>query len=299
MKPNFESKDLYKILGISKNANEKEIRSAYKKLAIKYHPDKNPNNKEKSEEIFKKISKAYEVLSNKEKRNRYDMGLGENDTNNNPYNNTKNYTYMQANDIFTNFFGNNINGFKFMNSTNIPSNYYRTSVFQQKTTTKIQNDIITNNTKVLLYGLKTNEYNGKNGIIINYSNEKKRYTIKLESGNVVNILRKNFKQLLSNIELMELVSNKKLNGVRGNIIGYNFDTNRYIIQLDRLHNKAVLSFKKENILLPINTCIQIINLEHWIGRCGSIKGYDPETKKYSVDIGNNKVLHINIVNMNI
>ena len=100
---------------------------------------------------------------------------------------------------------------------------------------------------------------------------------------------------------MELVSKNKLNGVKGNILGYNFNTNRYIIQLDTLHNKAVISLKKNNILFPINTCVELINLktQHWNGRYGSITGYDPETKKYSIDIGNKKILHINIENMNI
>ena len=66
-------KDFYEILGISKNATEKEIKSAYLKLAVKYHPDKNPNNKEAAEKKFKEIAEAYEVLSNKEKRQMYDQ----------------------------------------------------------------------------------------------------------------------------------------------------------------------------------------------------------------------------------
>lgn len=64
-------KDYYKILGININATTIDIKKSYRKLAIKYHPDKNNNSKE-SEEIFKKISEAYEVLSNKEKRRDYD-----------------------------------------------------------------------------------------------------------------------------------------------------------------------------------------------------------------------------------
>ncbi len=64
-------KDYYEILGISKNASEEDIKKAYRKLAVKYHPDKNPGNKE-AEEKFKEINEAYEVLSDKEKRARYD-----------------------------------------------------------------------------------------------------------------------------------------------------------------------------------------------------------------------------------
>jgi len=65
-------KDFYKILGVSENAPEAEIKKAYKELAKKYHPDKNPNNK-KNEERFKEISEAYSVLGNPEKRKKYDQ----------------------------------------------------------------------------------------------------------------------------------------------------------------------------------------------------------------------------------
>jgi curved DNA-binding protein len=64
-------KDYYKILGVSKNASEKEIRQAYRKLARQYHPDVNPNDKA-AEEKFKEINEANEVLSDPEKRKKYD-----------------------------------------------------------------------------------------------------------------------------------------------------------------------------------------------------------------------------------
>lgn len=63
--------DYYKILGVDKKASAEAIKKAYRKLAVKYHPDKNPGNKE-AEEKFKKISEAYAVLSDSEKRNQYD-----------------------------------------------------------------------------------------------------------------------------------------------------------------------------------------------------------------------------------
>src|SRR5690606_12150455 len=65
-------RDYYDVLGVSRNADQAEIKSAYRKLAIKYHPDKNPNNQE-AEEKFKEAAEAYEVLSNPEKRQRYDQ----------------------------------------------------------------------------------------------------------------------------------------------------------------------------------------------------------------------------------
>lgn len=64
--------DYYEILGINKNATAAEIKKAYRKKAIEYHPDKNPGNKE-AEEKFKLAAEAYEVLSDEQKRTRYDQ----------------------------------------------------------------------------------------------------------------------------------------------------------------------------------------------------------------------------------
>lgn len=63
--------DWYKVLGVSRNADESEIKRAYKALARQYHPDANPGN-EKAEEKFKDVVKAYDVLSNPKKRKTYD-----------------------------------------------------------------------------------------------------------------------------------------------------------------------------------------------------------------------------------
>lgn len=65
------AEDYYKILGVDKKASVEDIKKAYRKLALKWHPDKNPNNKN-AEEKFKKVSEAYAVLSDKEKRAQYD-----------------------------------------------------------------------------------------------------------------------------------------------------------------------------------------------------------------------------------
>lgn len=92
--------DYYKLLEISKDASLNEIKKAYRKLAMKYHPDKNPNNKE-SEEKFKEIAQAYEILSDPDKRQKYDK-FGKEGLNG--------HSFTSANDLFGKFFSRN-NGF--------------------------------------------------------------------------------------------------------------------------------------------------------------------------------------------
>jgi molecular chaperone DnaJ len=91
-------RDYYEVLGVNKNASADDIKRAYRRMAIKYHPDKNPDNKE-AEAKFKECAEAYEVLSDSEKRQRYDQfgheglrGMGMHD-----------FSRMNFDDIFSMF----------------------------------------------------------------------------------------------------------------------------------------------------------------------------------------------------
>ena len=68
-----EKRDYYEVLGVGKNASDEELKKAYRRLAKKYHPDANPDNKEEAEKKFTEVNEAYEVLSDKHKRQMYDQ----------------------------------------------------------------------------------------------------------------------------------------------------------------------------------------------------------------------------------
>ncbi|MDD3793491.1 MAG: molecular chaperone DnaJ [Candidatus Gracilibacteria bacterium] len=101
--------DLYSVLGVEKNYSKEEIKKAYRKLAMQYHPDRNAGNKE-AEERFKQINKAYEILSDDSKRKNYDM-FGDENPRGNPFGGGGfSGVDVDLGDIFESFFGGGFSG---------------------------------------------------------------------------------------------------------------------------------------------------------------------------------------------
>ena len=127
-----EKKDYYGILGVSKTATDDELKKAYRKLAKKYHPDANPDNKEEAEKKFKEVNEAYEVLTDPQKRKMYDQ-FGTVDpqgfAGGGPFSGGGYYSYTSSGwddfgdfgdlgDIFSSFFGGGFGGQRTSNKRN-------------------------------------------------------------------------------------------------------------------------------------------------------------------------------------
>ena len=125
-------RDFYAILGLSKGADEKEIRKAYKKLAVQYHPDRNQDNKEAATKKFKEISEAYEILSDPEKKKLYDQ-FGEEGVNPKaggmPGGSSGGFSQQQAQDLFARMFGGKNGGFFNFGGGNGGNVHFQTSGF--------------------------------------------------------------------------------------------------------------------------------------------------------------------------
>jgi curved DNA-binding protein len=176
-----EYKDYYKILGVDRNATQEEIKSAYRKLALKYHPDRNPGNKE-AEAKFKEINEAYEVLSDPEKRKLYDS-LGANWQDGQNFEPPPNFNrgsfkfYQKSNfnfDDFSDFFKTVFGEFDIFSDFSDKNSFYENDIFTKKTSLDIEAELALSISDLLNSSVKT--------LTLNIGGEKRQIRVRIPKG---------------------------------------------------------------------------------------------------------------------
>jgi curved DNA-binding protein CbpA len=338
-------RDPYEVLGVARDADEATLKKAYRRLAVRYHPDKNPDNPEEAERLFKEIGESYAVLSDPDSRAAFDrLGWAGVDAaasgggrpaagvfGGGPSGTTFHFNGanmgggdFDARKLFEQFFGGN-SPF----SSNGPFGGGRGSPFggahpfgragpfgdggpfaqhgMRPEPEPERVDVIPPDTRVRVRGLlNATEHNGKDGKVESFDGV--RYTVCTDDGSTRLRLRpENCQQLISDAELIGIVSNPELNGQRCTIIGFDepaaggstaegglATAGRFRVELP---NGRPASLPVRNIILPNGCRAWVVGLEsataaQWNDRWGKVAGWDGTSERYLVAVEDDRLLKI-------
>lgn len=311
----INSDDYYKNLGLDKGATDSQIKRAYKKLAMQYHPDK--NKEPGADEKFKKINEAYSILSDSEKRHQYDQ-FGKVGINNNI-----DMSNFQANEVFSQFFGGNdpfgnhedifniflnmnqnqsqFNGFSgnFQNQgfpfANFGSNNFRTNSTRSR---KQPENTIKKGVLVLLKNLQNNNLlNGLKGIVEKYDIQNDRYFVQVNNHDLLSLKFENLLQLAT-CTICNLQKKPELNNKKGQIVNYNISKKRYLIEIENQQ----MYFKLDNLIIDKDYCVKLNNISSQPmlnGKIGKIITYDKYVDRYIIVVDCNRKLKVKKENIEI
>mmetsp|Transcript_77477 Transcript_77477/g.199466 ORF Transcript_77477/g.199466 Transcript_77477/m.199466 type:complete len:303 (+) Transcript_77477:88-996(+) len=285
MTPDVHSDDFYKVLGLERGASEAEIGKAYKKLALKYHPDKN---KEKNaEETFKKISEAYSTLSDGEKRKMYDQ-FGKDGMNAGAGGMPGGFgggglSSEQAEQIFRMVFGGGGGMPGGMGGMPGMSGMGGSGPSRPSRSRPSPSHALQPGTSVSIYGLeKAKEHNGKMGKILRFEEQKGRYDVELDKESTVLSLRPQSLTQQATVEVVGLESKPELNGRMGDVFKYDASNGRYMVLLK--NPSMAVSLQRANCVLQQGTPVVVTGLSkaQYNGQMAQIVGVDRSAARYVV-----------------
>ena len=313
LREDLSSDCYYKNLGLSKNASDQEIKSAYRKLALKYHPDKNKDDPDRAAENFKKVSEAYDCLSDKNKREIFDTygkrglegGMGGGGGFGGAH-------FINPDDIFRQFFaangggfgddfGGGFGGFHFGGGDPFGGGFGGMPRQRQRKAPKYPSGphIIPKETSVSVHSLQSAaQHNGREGKLVGFDATKNRYSVSLsEDESPISIKPSNFIQLVQNVKLRDIASRPQLNGCMGHIIGFNGD--RFHVRLAGAES-AVVGVGLANLVLPPETRVHIHSLSgapQYNGQTGKVIQFLETESRYLVEISEHRQLKLKTENL--
>jgi len=279
MQPNLKSDDYYKVLGVARDASDAEITKAYRKLALKYHPDRNHGNEVQAGEDFKIISEAYGTLSDADKRKTYDQ-YGKDG----PQGQEGGVSSEQAEALFRNLFGGGGMPGRMPNGGNTPFVFMSGGgsagglgadldigdIFQgllgsqgraRQSVRQSPAHALPAGTAVVIRGLSSAQmHNGKTGRVKTFDAPRCRYLVAVENDSSVLALKPQSLTQQCSIEVTGLESKPELNGKIGDIFNYDAENGRYMVLLQQ--PPTAIALQRANCLLKAGTRVTLDGLSN-------------------------------------
>jgi len=320
----LKSDDYYRVLGVDRGASEKDIDKAFKLLALKHHPDKNPNDKEAAEERFKVIKEAHEVLRDSDKRAAYDQfgkqgadcqaGGGAYDQKQWASAGRRGTSAdfqmhgadaQDISDLFEVLFGGG-GGFAFQQApgsagvqfSSMPGGLFAkggTGHVGAPNRASVPEYALPIGTSVIIHGLSTApEHNGKMGRVRGFDPAKSRYEVDLGESSL-SLKPRNLTQQCK-VVLRGIESKPALNGQQGVILGYDDDACRYRVMLEgsAANGQDVLGLEPGKVMLKKGTRVTLQNLSNhaFNGLLAQITEVDTDALRYTVRCQTGKTIKI-------
>lgn len=314
---NVNSDDYYKVLGVDRRASDQEIKAAYRKLALKYHPDKNPDNTEAARVSFNKVSEAYDTLHDPEKRKVYDQFGKQGAPGGFRGHHGGGMSTQHAEDLFQAFFGGDPfgggmagmpggmtgmfggmpgrsqfhfqpSGGNFGGAGGFGGNMFGgTDLFGsmhggRQAQQQCPPYCLTKGTHVVIRGLTTAfEHNGKSGTVVGWDAQRCRYQIQLQSGETVSLRSQNLVQRC-HVEVIGIQSKPEMNGKTAEVFGFDDEKGRYSVRVE--DPTMAMALHAGNCLLKQGTAITLQGLsdQSLNGMMAQIVAVDRPEAKYTV-----------------
>jgi len=287
----------YTVLGLTSQATDKDIGAAYKKLALKHHPDKNPDNRKEAELEFKRITQAYDVLRDAEKRRLYDAryfpatGL-----NSCPAHNLG--SVERADELYNRFFGGG-HGMGRPNVGNIdiagifnfePKSSVKPTKVASKTAKPAH--VLSAGTAVVIHGLISNPgHNGKSATIQEWNAEKGRYQVSLNCGSALSLRPQNITQLC-HVHITGHENQPEINGKLAEVVDFSAESQCYVLLLE--DPALVIELPPKNCIFPAGTAavLQGLSDQQLCGQMCGIVSVDYNAARYVVQCEDSRQLKV-------
>jgi len=295
--PDLQSEDHYHVLGLKCSAADKDVSAAYKRLALKYHPDKNLDNRDHAELVFKRITHAYETLRDPMKRNVYDnacnsQSFAPSDTSNNIPGDLG--SAERADELYRRFFGTGNSNPPNINVAGIFNFEQKPHSKPVKVARKVPtpDHFIVAGSPVAIRGLASKpDLNGKSAVVREWSAAKGRYEVALNCGALLSLRPRNITQLCF-VQVTSHDNQPELNGRTGEIIDFNEETGCYVVLME--DPALVIELPPKSCVFAVGTAGVLEGLcdEQLSGKMCSIVSIDHNASRYVVQCEDGRQLKV-------